>query len=112
MPYLNKAVVMGHAGKDAVTKETKLGPVLSFSLATSEGKDDNKKTIWHNIIVMGKPVEWLAISKGDLVYVEGKITKREYEGKEYSGITATTVLNLTGNKKPKDRFERESDIPE
>lgn len=48
------------------------------------------------------------MSKGDLVYVEGRITKREYEGKVYPGIMADKVLNLSAMPK---KFEREEEVP-
>ena len=108
MPYLNKAVVMGHAGKDGTLKETKAGPLLGFTVATSEGKGEKKHTIWHEITLFGKSVEWTQVSKGDLVYVEGRITKREYEGKVYPGIMADKVLNLSAMPK---KFEREEEVP-
>jgi single-stranded DNA-binding protein len=110
MPYLNKVILMGHAGRDGTLKETKAGPMLSFSIATSEGKGERKVTIWHNITLFGKSVEWTSVSKGDLVLVEGRITKREHEGNVYPGVMADRVMNLSA--KPKgNKFEQEEEVP-
>ena len=59
--------------------------VTSFSLATSETytKDGQKvtNTEWHNIVIwrgLAKVVEKY-VKKGSKLYIEGKITNRQYE---------------------------------
>jgi single-strand DNA-binding protein len=63
--------------------------VANFSIATDEtytGKDGQKveKTEWHRIVVWGKQAEFCGnyLSKGRLVYIEGKIETRKWTDKE------------------------------
>jgi single-strand DNA-binding protein len=64
-------------------------PVTSFSLAVSEswkGKDGTKqeRTEWVNCTAWRKLAEVIAqyVHKGSLIYVEGKMQSREYDGKD------------------------------
>lgn len=87
MASVNKVTLVGHLGGDPEVKSTSTGKsVANFSLATTEGSGDTKKTQWHKIILWEKLADlagkWL--SKGDLVYIDGKVTYRSYE---QEGIT-------------------------
>jgi single-strand DNA-binding protein len=88
MPSLNKAMIMGHLGKDPEVRHTNNGKtVTSFSVATSERWKDKTtneyqdKTEWHNITVFGQPAEYVGkyAKKGSLVYVEGQIETQKYQ---------------------------------
>jgi single-strand DNA-binding protein len=84
---VNKAILIGNLGKDPVVRHTANGiPVATFSIATSESyKDDSgeriEKTEWHNIVLWRGLAEVAEkyLKKGMKVYIEGKITTREYE---------------------------------
>ncbi len=87
---LNKVILIGRVGRDPEIRYTTAGQaVASFSLATSEtwkDKDGSKKdkTEWHNCVAWGKLGEIAGeyVKKGTLLYCEGKIESREYEGKD------------------------------
>jgi single-strand DNA-binding protein len=85
MPNVNKAILVGHLGKDPDLKTTQSGKsVCSFSLATTETYNGEKHPTWHNIVAWGKQAEVLAkyLHKGDAVYIEGRIDNRSYDDKE------------------------------
>ena len=84
---VNKVILVGNVGKDPEVQYVKEDvPVARFTLATSETyKDRNGEkqtnTEWHNIVVwrgLAKVVEQY-VKKGSQLYIEGKITNRQYE---------------------------------
>lgn len=81
MSTLNKMLIIGRVGKDPTLSYTKSGKaVANFSVATSGyGKDDPVE--WHRITVWDKLAETCNqyLSKGKLVYVEGRLATRSYE---------------------------------
>ena len=87
---LNRVTLIGRLGKDPEVRRLESGAaVAKFSLATSEtykDKDGNKvdTTEWHNIIIWRAQAEIAEkyLKKGMLVYVEGKLTYREYTDKD------------------------------
>lgn len=103
MSSLNKVMLLGRLGKDPELKHTEGGKTIcKFSIATDEtwkGTDGEKqsKTTWHNIVVWGKLAEICGqyLSKGKLVFIEGKIQVREWEDKE--GLKRTTTEILASN---------------
>lgn len=88
---LNKATLIGHAGRDAEIRYTGNGmPVASFSIATSESwKDKNtgqmqERTEWHNIVAWSRLAEICGeyVKKGTRLYIEGRIQNRSYDDKD------------------------------
>ena len=87
MASLNSVHLIGRVGRDPEVRYFQDGTAVgSFSLATSEswkGKDGQKqeRTQWHKIQCFRKLAEIVGqyVKKGSLVYVEGKITYREWE---------------------------------
>lgn len=87
---INKAILIGRLGKDPEVRYTPDGAmVTTFSLATDrQWKDKNgeraQETEWHNIVVFGKLAEICGnyLAKGLLVYIEGRIRSRSWEGKD------------------------------
>ena len=83
---VNKVILIGNVGKDPEVNYIKEDlPVAKFTLATSESytKDGQKvtNTEWHNIVIwrgLAKVVEQY-VKKGSKLYIEGKITNRQYE---------------------------------
>jgi len=71
--------LLGRAGRDAEVKLTQTGKqIVSCSLAVGSGD----KTTWFSIQAWERTGDYLQdVKKGDLVYVSGGITAREYEGK-------------------------------
>ena len=87
MASVNKAILIGHVGKDPEIRSTASGDtVASFSLATNSGYGDNKTTDWHNVIFFGKTADFIRdyVKKGSQLYVEGRIANRNYVDK--SGV--------------------------
>lgn len=90
MSSVNKAIIVGRLGADPELRYTADGvPVASFNVATSETRKDRngvkqEKTEWHRIVAWRKLGEIAGeyLKKGKLVYVEGKIQSREYEGRD------------------------------
>lgn len=104
---LNRVFLIGRLGRDPELRYSPSGqPVASFSLATDESyknKDGEKveKTEWHRIVVWGKPAEFCGnyLSKGRLVYIEGKLETRKWTDKDgvekyTTEIKADRVLGL------------------
>ncbi|MGA2263196.1 MAG: single-stranded DNA-binding protein [Acidobacteriota bacterium] len=111
MGCLNKVQLIGRLGKDPEVKYTQGGdPVANFSLATSETwkKDGEKKekTEWHNIVAWKKLADLAKqyLSKGRLVYVEGKLQTRKWDDKDgnerrTTEIVASNIVFLESNGK-------------
>ena len=84
---LNKVLIIGHLGGDPEMRYTPSGrPVTSFSVATSrqwtsaEG-ERHEETEWFNIVAWGNLAEICHqyLSKGQQVYVEGRLQTRGWE---------------------------------
>lgn len=90
MSSLNKALIIGNLGADPELRYTAGGmSVATFNVATKETWKDKggvkqERTEWHRIVAWGKLGEQAGeyLKKGRLVYVEGRIQSREYEGKD------------------------------
>ena len=113
MASVNKVLILGHCGKDPELRQVGENQVCNFSIATSEkwkGRDgeQHEKTEWHRISAWGKLAEVCSkyISKGDLVYVEGRIQTSEFEKDwqepQSTEINAQTVQFLGGKKERKE----------
>ena len=101
MSNLNKVQLLGRLGKDPEFHTFNSGDKIArFSLATSEfWKDRNtgekkSKTEWHNVLIQGPAVGIVEkyVRKGNLLYVEGKLTTREWETKEGEKKYTTEVV--------------------
>ncbi|MBN2668020.1 MAG: single-stranded DNA-binding protein [Bacteroidales bacterium] len=97
---INKAILIGNVGKDPeINYINEDLPVARFTLATSETytKDGQKvtNTEWHNIVVwrgLAKVVEQY-VKKGSKLYIEGKITNRQYEKDGQTRYISEIVAN-------------------
>lgn len=84
---LNKVQLIGRVGKNPDVRYTPAGEAIAnLPLATSETWKDKKgqrqeKTEWHNLVFFQGLAEIVReyVKKGDLLYVEGKITTETYE---------------------------------
>jgi len=94
---INKVTLIGNAGADAETKVLDNGThVARLSLATNESwKKDGEwqtQTEWHNVCAFRETAERLAtVKKGQLLYVEGKISYRKYQDKDGNDRYATDI---------------------
>lgn len=95
---LNKVMLIGHLGDEVKTHYFEGGNCIArFPLATNESytnKQTGEKvthTDWHNIVVRNKAAEVCEkyLSKGDKIYVEGRLKNRQWQGED--GITRYTT---------------------
>jgi single-strand DNA-binding protein len=97
---VNKAILVGRLGRDPETRYTSGGQaVCNFTMATDETYKDRagerqKRTEWHKIVVWSKLAEICQqyLHKGSLVYIEGRITTRQWEDKEGQKRTSTEIV--------------------
>lgn len=92
MASLSKIIVIGNVGRDPELRMTPTGrPVCEFSIAvnrvTGRAEDRQEQTDWYRVSCWQGLAERAQqmITKGRLVYVEGRFTPRTYtdrEGKE------------------------------
>jgi single-strand DNA-binding protein len=81
----NQITVNGKVGQEPELRYSAGGmAILTFSVADTYGKDDKKKTTWHNITVFSKLAENVAstISKGSTVIVVGRYEQDEFTKKD------------------------------
>ncbi len=121
---LNKVMLLGNLGADPELRITQGGAaILKLRLATTENYLDRdntrqERTEWHQVTLFGKRGEALSkiLSKGDRIFVEGRIQTSSYEKegeKRYrTEVVATNVLlNGRGGAQERDREERAETSP-
>ena len=102
---LNRAELIGRLTRDPEMRYTPSGqPVTSFSIATNryggggDGADRREYTDYHNIVCWNIGKRNLAevvaqyLRKGSLVYVEGRIQTRSWEGQDGQKRRATEIV--------------------
>lgn len=105
---VNKAILVGHLGRDAETKFTPSGvPKTTFSVATNRRWKDQQtgewkeETDWVNVALWRSEKLAEYLTRGKQVYVEGRISSRSYEDKDgkkqyYTEVVADDVILLGG----------------
>lgn len=103
MRGINKAILIGNLGADPTLRFTQAGMACSnFSIATDyQWKDKEtgktkKVTDWHKIVAFGPLAERCAeyLSKGSLVYVEGRLQTRKWTGHDgHTNYTTEIVIH-------------------
>ena len=87
---VNKAILLGHVGKDPEIRSTNGGTmVASFSLATADRQKDGQgnwqdRTEWHNLVAFNRTAEIIRdyVRKGSQLLIEGKIQTRTWDDRE------------------------------
>ncbi len=88
---LNKVILIGHLGDDVKMHYFEGGNCIGrFPLATNDvyiNKSTSEKitsTEWHNLVVRNKAAELCEkyLSKGDKIYVEGRIKSRQWQAED------------------------------
>ncbi|MBU4317109.1 MAG: single-stranded DNA-binding protein [Proteobacteria bacterium] len=101
MSGINKAIILGRLGKDPEVRYTQDGrAIANFSVATSEEWKDKstgekvERTEWHRIVAFNKLGEICGeyLSKGQQVYIEGKIQTREWTDKDSNKRYTTEIV--------------------
>ena len=99
---LNKVMLIGHLGDGVKTHYFDGGGCIGrFPLATNEtytNKTTGEKvtnTEWHNVVVRNKAAEICEkyLSKGDKVYIEGRLKTRKWQGED-GNDRYTTEINV------------------
>lgn len=118
---LNKVIIIGLVGRDPEMRYTPSGrPVTSFSVATSrtwvsaEG-ERREETEWFNVVAWGNLAEICKahLTKGQQVYVEGRLQTRgwEDEGKRHfrTELVANEMILLGDRRAQHSDFDYASD---
>jgi single-strand DNA-binding protein len=93
---VNKIILMGNVGQDPDIQETSNGTkVAHFSLATNRrtsgnGGEPQERADWHRLTLWNRLAQLAEdyVSKGDRIYVEGRL---EYDSYERDGVTIPTA---------------------
>lgn len=118
---LNKVMLIGNLGDDVKLHYFAADSCIGrFSIATNEvyiNKETNEKittTEWHNIVVRNKAAELCEkyLSKGDKVYVEGKIRSRQFTSDDgntkYTTEIQVTDFTFLNTKKTNDAVDNKN----
>jgi single-strand DNA-binding protein len=112
---MNSITIAGTVGNAELKFLQSGDPILTFSVADSEGRD--KPTIWWNCSLFGKRAESLApfVAKGGKVTVAGKVSQREFTDKNGKDrvsmdIRVTDVM-LQGSKEQSEEQPRRAAAP-
>lgn len=97
---LNKVMIIGRLGRDPEMRYTPSGrPVTTFSVATSRSwntadGERRTETEWFNVVAWGSLAEICKqyLSKGQLVYVEGRLQTRYYDDAEGNKKVSTEIV--------------------
>ena len=101
MRGVNKAIIVGNLGGDPETKYMPSGSaVTNFTVATNESWKDKQtgekkeRAEWHKIAMFGRLAEIAAeyLTKGSMVYVEGKLRTRKWQDKEGNDKYTTEII--------------------
>jgi len=96
MATLNQCFFIGRLGKDPEMSYTpNAKAVTKFSLAVDQGK--NQETLWLNIVCWDTLAERMNeyLSKGQLVFVQGRLVMRPYTDKTQVKRVAIEIVAST-----------------
>jgi len=112
---LNKVMLIGHLGDEVKLHYFDGGNCIGrFPIATNETYTNRQtgekvtNTEWHNIVVRNKAAEICEkyLAKGDLIYVEGRLKTRQWQGEDgatrYTTEVHVTDFTFLGNKGEND----------
>lgn len=97
---LNKVMLIGHLGDEIKMHYFEGGNCIGrFPIATNESYTNKQtgervtNTDWHNIVVRNKAAEICEkyLSKGDKIYVEGRLKNRQWQGEDGNTRYSTEV---------------------
>lgn len=92
---MNNITIHGNVGQEVELKYSQSGmAIATFSVASTIGKDDKKKTSWFNVTVFSKLAENVAASvqKGDSVLVTGRMEQEEFTTKDGDKRKSTKLI--------------------
>ncbi|MFC1873286.1 single-stranded DNA-binding protein [Chloroflexota bacterium] len=117
MASLNKVMIIGNLGSEPEMRFTPKGnPVTSFSVATNRvyttGEGERREeTEWFSVVAWGKLAEQCNqfLSKGRLVYAEGRLHTRSWEGQDGQKHSRTEVI--ANRVSFLDKQDRQTSVP-
>ncbi len=96
---VNKVILVGNLGRDAETKFTPAGTsVTRFAIATSRSWKDQQtnewkeETNWTNVVLWRQENLANYLTKGQKIYVEGRLQTRSYDDKDGKKVYSTEVV--------------------
>jgi single-strand DNA-binding protein len=97
---LNKVMLIGRLGKDPEIRYTTDGlAIANITIATDESYKDKSgnvqsKTEWHRVVCFGRLAEICGeyLTKGRLVYIEGKLQTRSWTDQQSGDKKYTTEI--------------------
>ena len=108
---MNHITIHGNVGSEPELRYSQSGMALvEFSVADTYGKDDKKKTTWHNVVAFGSMAENFAASatKGNSVIVSGRYEVEEYTKKDGTkGKSVKVVADEIGMSLRWDRWVKD-----
>jgi single-strand DNA-binding protein len=117
---LNKIMVIGNLGRDPEMRFTPTGKsVTNFCVACNRSWKDaegnlHTETDWFNVVAWGNLAEFAKqnLSKGNLVYVEGRLQTRKWqdsEGHQHKSVEIIAREIITLNNKQSDQKIEDND---
>lgn len=115
---VNKVILIGHLGDEVKMHYFEGGNSIGrFPIATNETYTNRQtgekvtNTDWHNIVVRNKLAEICEkyLTKGDKVYVEGKLRTRQYEvdgQKRYTTEVYVDEMTMLSNKRESNNMQQ------
>jgi single-strand DNA-binding protein len=85
MTSLSKAILIGKLGRDVEMQTLPSGDLVAkFSVQTNFKTKAGLETTWHNVSCFKNNADFAAkyLQKGSVVYVEGRLRCRKFEGRE------------------------------
>jgi single-strand DNA-binding protein len=119
MRGVNKVILIGNLGRDPEVRYTQGGSaVATLNIATSDSWTDQsgqkqERTDWHRVVVWRRLAEIAKeyLSKGNRVYIEGRIQTRSWDDKEgnkrYTTEIVANQMLMLGGRGGGDDFSRE-----
>jgi single-strand DNA-binding protein len=109
---LNKVILVGNLGQNAEIKTTRAGkPFAILNLATKDRRGQEEQTDWHRVIYWGGAGVHPYLTKGALIWVEGKIQTRNYQDQSGQQRYITEIvafrLGLLGGRKREESPQQE-----
>ncbi len=97
---INKVILIGNLGRDAEVRTLENGAMVArITIATNESyRDKNNEwqtlTEWHDVVLWRNLAERAEqnFKKGNLVYIEGKLSHRKWKDKEGNDRYTTEVI--------------------
>lgn len=124
MAGVNRVMLIGNLGADAELRYAQSGgAIMNLRLAVNETWKDQagerkERTEWCTVVMFGTRAEALAkhLTKGQQVFVEGRLQTRQWEDKEGNKRSTTEIvatnLEFLGGGKRDDGARREAPRPQ